>query len=76
MPIRAYLYDATGTDKAIAVTPQVVAELHDKQLLWVDVSSTDEKELTQLTSILALEHDSLFTLLQTGHRPRLDSYGA
>src|ERR1043166_8301410 len=76
MPIRAYLYDALGQDKEVSLTTQVLTDLNEKQLLWVDVHSYDESELRQLVSPLGLKRDSLYTLLQTEHRPRLDNYGA
>ena len=74
MATRAYLYDATGTDHEIALAGMNVAELHDRQLLWVDVSEFEESELRLLASQLSLQHDSLYTLLQPGRRPRLDQY--
>ena len=74
MAIRAYLYDATGTDREVPLTQQNVAGLHDRQLLWVDVSEFDESELRLLASQLSLQRESLYTLLQTGRRPRLDHY--
>ncbi len=75
MPVRAYLYDATATDKEVALTPQVIADLHDQQLLWVDLSEFEENELRQVALLLNLTRDSLATLLQAEHRPRLDNYG-
>jgi magnesium transporter len=75
MSIRAFLYDSSGTDKEVALTAQVVTALHSKQLLWVDVHDFEEDELRQLAALLDLTRDSLFTLLQSEHRPRLDNYG-
>ncbi len=74
MATRAYLYDATGTDKEVALTQQRVEDLHDKQLLWIDVSEYEESELRLLSSQLSLHRESLYTLLQTGRRPRLEHY--
>ena len=74
MPVRAYLYDATATDKEVTLSSQVIADLHDQQLLWIDVSEFEEKELHQVVSLLDLTRDSLYTLLQAEHRPRLDNY--
>lgn len=76
MPTRAYLYDATGTDKEVALTAATVESLHDKQLLWVDISEFEELELRQVATTLRLNRDSLYTLLQAEHRPRLDNYGS
>jgi magnesium transporter len=74
MATRAYLYDATGTDKEVPLTQQRVADLHDKQLLWIDITEFEESELRLLVSVLALQRDSFLTLLQSGRRPRLDQY--
>ena len=74
MAIRAFLYDATGTDREITLTQQAAEDLHDRQLLWVDVAEFEESELHLLVSHLSLQRDSLLTLLQTGRRPRLDHY--
>jgi len=74
MAIRAYLYDATGTDQEVTLTPQLVTDLNSRQLLWVDVAEFEESELRQISSLLSLERESLYTLLQPGRRPRLDHY--
>jgi len=74
MAIRAYLYDATGTDQEVTLTPQIVTDLNSRQLLWVDVAEFEESELRQIASLLSLERESLYTLLQSGRRPRLDHY--
>ena len=42
---------------------------------WMSVPMTKANS-GRLTALLGLKSDSLFTLLQTGHRPRLDNYGA
>ncbi len=74
MPVRAYLYDATATDGEVALTSQTVAALHDRQLLWVDVTEFDNNELQLLGQTLLLQRDSVLTLIQKGRRPRLDQY--
>ena len=48
MATRAYLYDATGKDREVPLTQQAVSDLHDKQLLWVDVREFDDSELRLL----------------------------
>jgi Mg2+ and Co2+ transporter CorA len=74
MAIRAYLYDATGTDQEIALTRQRIESLHDKQLLWIDVAEYEDSELRLVISLLALQRESLYALFQPGRRPRLDHY--
>lgn len=74
MAIRAYLYDAAGTDQEVPLTRRCIENLHARQLLWVDVSEFEESELRQLVALLMLERDSLYALLQPRRRPRLDHY--
>ena len=75
MPIRAYLYDATGTDREVSLNAEIVSGLHDRQMLWVDSDSSDEQELRDLTLLFSLHKDSLSQLLEPERRPRLDNYG-
>ena len=76
MAIRAYLYDATGTDQEVALTLQCVTDLHAQQLLWIDVTEFEESELRMLVTLLSLQRESLYTLLQQNRRPRLDLYSS
>lgn len=73
MPIRSYLYDATATDQEIVLSPALVADLHDRQLLWVDIQEYEEEELDQVVRLLGLDPECLIGLQQRGRRPRLDS---
>jgi Mg2+ and Co2+ transporter CorA len=51
---RAYLYDADGHDREIALTAGVRHSLNDRQLLWIDVISNDREELAGLCRALEL----------------------
>lgn len=74
MPVKAYLFDADGADKEVQLTPQVIASLSDRTILWVDVAGSDQNELTQVASMLNLHRESLRNLLNPIGRPRLDVY--
>ena len=76
MPIRAYLYDSAATDKEVALSAKIVDSLNETQLLWVDISEFEERELREVAAVLSLTDDSLYSLLQSEHRPRLDNYGS
>ena len=76
MTIKAYLYDATATDGEAELTTELLAALHDQQLLWVDASECTDAEIKALGAMLTLTNDSIRSLLQKEHRPRLDHYGA
>ncbi|MDP9127594.1 MAG: CorA family divalent cation transporter [Pseudomonadota bacterium] len=75
MPITSYLYDSTGTDRPVALSPELIAGLHDKQLLWVDITSVEGEETARLRELLSLRRDSMRFLLTKGARPRLTDYG-
>ena len=75
MTVRAYLFDAAGTDRAVALTPEVAAGLGGQQLLWVDVEGRDAAELAAVGARLRLHRTSLRALLDPVRRPRLDNYG-
>lgn len=76
MPVRAYLYDATAPDAQVTPTAQMVADLHELQLLWIDLNDFDETELRQIASLLSLNRESVADLLEPNRRPRLDNYGS
>ncbi len=76
MSIRAYLYDASGIDTEVELTQRIIEELNEKRLLWVDVHDYDEAEVRRLAGLMCLSRDSIFALLQTGSRPRVDHYGS
>lgn len=75
MTIKAYLYDATGTDRSVTLDGDIVANLHDQQLLWIDLVQFDEAEIRSVARLLALTRDSVQNILQPDRRPRLDNYG-
>ncbi len=75
MPTRAFLYDATATDHSVSLDAQTMTALHDRQLLWVDVGEYSEDELRQVGAFLKLNRESVYNLLQSERRPRLDNYG-
>ncbi len=74
MTLRAYLFDADGADQEVELTQQVITNLSDRNILWVDVSGNDQNELTQVASLLHLHRESLRNLLNPIGRPRLDVY--
>ncbi len=75
MTIRAFLYDATGIDREVTLEAKPINDLHDRQMLWIDMFDFDEAELHQVSTALALTRESVYALLHPGRRPRLDNYG-
>ena len=75
MRLKAFLYDAEGEDHAVPLTQELVGALNDKQLLWIDVLDVQRGDLQPLALMFSWHPDSLYSILQTGRRPRLDHYG-
>ena len=76
MPLKAFLYDATATDRQVRLDADLVKGLHDQQMLWIDVYAFTEAEIRTLAALLTLKGESVNSLLHPGRRPRLDNYGS
>lgn len=76
MSIRAFLYDADGADRAIELNHDSVGHLSDRQLLWIDVTGNDRREIEDVGSVLHLHRESIKNLLNPIGRPRLDQFGS
>ena len=74
MTIRAYLYDADGTDHEVDLSDQILTSLGDRQLLWIDVIGKDEAEIEQVGRTVHLHRESVKNLLNPIGRPRLDQF--
>jgi len=75
MSVRAFLYDSEEEDKEVELTAEGVASLTERQLLWIDLSSFDDRELRRVSGILCLAEEAADNLQQQLRRPRLDIYG-
>jgi magnesium transporter len=75
MSLQAYLYNADGTDQEVEFNEKIVKKLTDRQLLWVDITGREEKDIESVASILKLNKQSVKNLLDPVDRPRLDIYG-
>ena len=74
MTIRAYLYDADGTDHPVDLSDGMVATLSDRQLLWIDVVGHDQAEIERVGETVHLHRESIKNLLNPIGRPRLDQF--
>ena len=75
MTVSSRLFDADGTDQAVDVDSTPLDQLTDRQLLWVDIEGTDERELRAVTDALGVAPESVRTLLGPDREPRLDFVG-
>lgn len=71
----AYLYDAEGSDREVELSAEAIAGLGEQSLLWIDIDVADERELTAVAELLAIDSTSVDRLKRADARPRLDNYG-
>jgi magnesium transporter len=74
MTVRAFLYDADGTDREVELQAELPA-LSDRQLLWIDVTGHDRAEIERVGRAVHLHRESVKNLLDPIGRPRLDHFG-
>ena len=75
MSLRAFLYDADGSDRPVDLRDQRLQDLTDRQLLWIDVTGQDRGEIELVGRTVHLHRESIKTLLNPIGRPRLDVFG-
>lgn len=73
-PIRAFLYDANGEDRELAV-PKTLPKLKENQLLWIAVTERDEAPLTAVRKLFSLDEQSIGDLSGSGACPLLNRHG-
>src|SRR5690349_4877555 len=74
MPLRVYLYDTEGPDHEVELTREIICDLSERQLLWIDLYAYENQELQSVAAILHLQPEAVSNLLQKLRRPRLDNY--
>ncbi|HTK27825.1 MAG TPA: magnesium transporter CorA family protein [Pyrinomonadaceae bacterium] len=72
--IRAYLYDANGSDERIDLEEIDFASLGEDKLLWVNVLKREEETLRQVAARLNVQHLPISAILKESSRPKLDSF--
>jgi Mg2+ and Co2+ transporter CorA len=71
MGIRARLYDAKGDDRDVKLNGDVVRDLTDDTLLWVDVTHPDAAALKELARAFGFPPPILAALSEPGDQARL-----
>ena len=74
--VRAYLYDGEGADGEVELNEALVRHLSDHQLLWVDIQGMQRSDLTPFAKMFDWHNDSIYNLLQSRRRPRLDYFSS
>ena len=72
MALQAYLYDADGRDREVALKDVLLDELGPEDLLWIDVRHRDPETLDEVQSFLGLRPDVWATA--DTERSQLENY--
>ena len=74
MDIKAYLYDADGSDEEVQPEDVDIRKLKEKQLLWINVEERDEQTLRHVAQSVNLEGVPIRDVMRTEDRPRIENY--
>ncbi len=69
--ILVYLYDETGSKEEVTLHENIVDNLNDRQLLWVNVLKRDEESIKHVGAALKLEEVPIKGILRTNERPKI-----
>jgi len=73
LSLHAYLYDAEGRDREIALDEVSLDQLGSESLLWIDIDDCNEAELGRVRELLSIGRE-IWSEDQTG-RSKLENYG-
>jgi magnesium transporter len=74
LTIDALLYNAAGMDKRVEVSPELVAQLSEEQLLWIDVEDGGDADALRLARPLGINDRTIIRVLDRERPPYLDNY--
>ena len=72
--VKAYLYDAAGSDEEISLDDIDIDQLEENHLLWVNVLKRDEGLLTAVTSKLKVANVPCKTVIDDSGRPDIGRF--
>ena len=72
MQLQAYLYDADGTDREVALDDIAIDKLGEDELLWIDIPNRDPATLARVSELLQLQPGSW--KVGTNGRPQLENF--
>jgi len=73
MAIKAFLYDADGEDREIALGEEMLAGLGEHSLLWIDADDRNAPEIKAVADRLGILREHF--VLDERSRPTLNNYG-
>jgi magnesium/cobalt transport protein CorA len=71
MKVIVYLFDADGEDRQIELTENILENINDKHLLWVNILERDEATLERVASLLHLKEIPMRGILRVYERPKI-----
>lgn len=74
MKILVYLYDADGTEREVNLKENILDEITDQQLLWINILERDADALRQVKAALNFEKMPVKGILRTHERPKIYKY--
>lgn len=74
MSTQAYLFDAGGTDREVALDPLLVSQLNDQHLLWIDLATEEPGAWEDVVALLELREESVAWFTTPG-RPQVRHFG-
>lgn len=69
----AFLYDASGEDRDVALDKALIDGLADNDLLWIDVDSSQEGAVAQVTGLIPVHIESMS--VTDANRPFIHGFG-
>lgn len=71
MKILVYLYDADGKEKEVELKENILDNVTDRQLLWINILERDSEAIEQVASALKLTKVPVKGILRTRERPKI-----
>lgn len=72
--VKAYLYDAGGSDREIEILDVDVSAINDQQILWIIMTERDEEVLGRVTEHVGIENAPCGLMIKEDSEPRLEKY--
>lgn len=73
--VRAFLFDADGSDQEVHPKDLRRQAVADRQLLWIDVDLRDPQALADIGSALPIQQESLDRMQESPSGPHLQNFG-
>ena len=73
--VRAYLYDASGTDESVELEDVDVRELNESELLWVTLLQRDAEMVADVAARLNIEDIPVKSVIEGSNRPKVIKFG-